>query len=96
MPNPPNPNFWGFLLICFGWLSGKTGRIINCVIGSISILAVSNVITPVLAVKLTLAGSILGYWRSQWVSNTVDNAKAIVAKATVPTPITVVNPVEIK
>jgi hypothetical protein len=87
--------FWQFLTNLGVWLESKTTRGIGIALGIIAILAASNVI-PAGQLKWYLtAASVLTYLRGQFISDTVDAAKAIVKQDNINNPpLPLVKPLE--
>lgn len=79
--------FWDFMLIVFKWMGSKFSRITNSIAGVLAILAISGVFSVKVVLGLNLGISIINYLRAQWISDTVDNAKAIVASAKADSPL---------
>lgn len=95
-PDPKGTTFWDFLLICFNWLEGRTTRILGVASGTLAILTGGNIIPDKDLKYYVIAIAVLTYWRGQSTSNTYQQAKTVLSEARIPSPVTIVNPVEIK
>ena len=93
---PTGTTFWDFVLISFSWIGARSTRILGLASGTLAILAASDVVPKNHLPYYMAAIAVLTFWRGQSTAKVVADANAIVAKATVPSPITIVSPVEIK
>lgn len=76
--------FWQFATNVFTWFEARTTRILGLASGTLAILAGSNVV-PDNQLKYYMAAiAVLTFWRGQSVSNTVTQAKTIIAANKIP------------
>jgi hypothetical protein len=78
---------WDFFTNVFNWFEARTTRIIGLASGTLATLAATGVV-PDNQLKYYMAAiAVLTYWRGQSISNTVDQAKSIVAASKPPPPL---------
>jgi hypothetical protein len=79
---------WDFLTNLFAWFEARTTRIIGLASGTLATLAATGVV-PEKQLKYWMAAiAVLTYWRGQSISNTVNEARIIVAQTKAQVPLT--------
>jgi hypothetical protein len=76
--------FWQFATNVFTWFEARTTRILGLASGTLAILAGNDVVPESQLKYYMVAIAILTYWRGQSVSNTVTEAKTIIAQSKIP------------